>query len=90
MQRYVRKHLVDSHSTMNDSVSAPPATKLDLKLESVYPADGPTQHHRSISNTASHPVMLNAPRTPTDARHYHPTMMRTTSMENSNNPSKSM
>lgn len=75
---------------MNDSVSAPPPTKLDIKIDNVYAADGTTQHHRTITNAANHTIMVNAPRTPTDARHYHSQMMRTTSMDNSNNPSKSM
>ena len=75
---------------MNDSVSATPPTKLDIKTDNVYTTDGTTQHMRSITSTGNNVTIVNTPRTPTDARLYHPSMIRTTSVDNSNNASKSM
>ncbi|CAF3505803.1 unnamed protein product [Adineta steineri] len=78
---------------MNDPVSAPPPpppTKLDIKTDNVYTTDGTTQHMRSVTTTGNNVTIINTPRTPTDARLYHPSMIRTTSVDNSNNPSKSM
>ncbi|CAF4361077.1 unnamed protein product, partial [Adineta steineri] len=77
---------------MNDPVSAPPPppTKLDIKTDNVYTTDGTTQHMRSVTTTGNNVTIINTPRTPTDALLYHPSMIRTTSVDNSNNPSKSM
>jgi len=75
---------------MNESVSATPPTKLDIKTDNVYSTDGTTQHMRSATTTGNNNTIVNAPRTPTDARVYHSPMIRTTSVDNSNNASKSM
>lgn len=75
---------------MNESVSATPPTKLDIKTDNVYITDGTTQHMRTVTATGNNATIVNAPRTPTDARLYHPQMIRTTSVDNSNNASKSM
>jgi hypothetical protein len=76
---------------MNDSISATPPTKLDIKTDHVYTADGTTQHLRSVTvNTGNNAAMVNVPRTSTDSRLYHSPMMRTTSMDNTNTASKSM
>jgi hypothetical protein len=75
---------------MNESVSATPPTKLDIKTDNVYTTDGTTQHMRSVTTTGNNNTIVNAPRTPTDARVYHSPMIRTTSVDNSNNASKSV
>ena len=75
---------------MNESVSATPPTKLDIKTDNVYTTDGTNQHMHSITTTPTNSTIVNAPRTPTDARLYHSSMMRTTNIDNSNNTSKSM
>ncbi|CAF4667066.1 unnamed protein product, partial [Rotaria socialis] len=74
---------------MNEPVSATPPTKLDIITDNVYTTDGTTQHMRSVSTNSNNPTIVNAPRTPTDVRSYHSPMMRTASIDNSNNPSKS-
>jgi hypothetical protein len=75
---------------MNESVSATPPTKLDIKTDNVYTNDGTTQHMRSVTTPGNNPTIINAPRTPTDARLYHSPMIRTTSVDNSNIAPKSM
>jgi hypothetical protein len=75
---------------MNESVSATPPPKLDIKTDNVYTTDGTTQHMRSVTTTGNNATIINAPRTPTDARFYHSQMIRPTSIDNSNNASKSM
>ena len=80
---------------MNESVSATPpppssTTKLDIKTDHVYTNDGTIQHMRTVTTPGNNTTIVNAPRTPTDARLYHPQMLRTPSIDNSNNPSKSM
>ncbi len=76
---------------MNESVSATPPTKLDIKTDNVYTTDGTNQHMRTVTaTTGTNPPLVNAPRTPTDVRLYHSPMMRTSSVDNSNTASKSM
>jgi hypothetical protein len=75
---------------MNDSVSATPPTKLDIKTDHVYTIDGTTQHMRSVTTTGNNVTIVNTPRTPTDGRLYHSPMIRTANIDNSNNASKSM
>ena len=83
---------------MNESVSATPPTKLDIKTDNIYSSDGTTQHLRTVTttppatannNNITNPTINNTPRTPTDARIYHPSMIRTPSVDNSNVASKS-
>ena len=78
---------------MNESVSATPPTKLDIKTDNLYSTDGTSQHLRTVTATTptsgTNPTINNTPRTPTDARLYHSPMIRTTSVDNSNVPSKS-
>lgn len=88
---------------MNESVSAtsaPAPTKLDIKTDNIYSNDGTTQHLRTVTTTTTPPITANnnnltnstinnTPRTPTDARIYHPSMIRTPSVDNSNVASKS-
>ncbi|CAF1210250.1 unnamed protein product [Rotaria sordida] len=75
---------------MNESVSATPPTKLDIITDNIYTTDGTPQHMRSVTTNTNNTTIINTPRTPTDVRLYHPSMIRTASIDNSNNASKSM
>lgn len=75
---------------MNESISATTSSnKLDIITDNVYTNDGTTQHMRSVTTPSNNPTLINTPRTPTDVRLYHPSMIRTASIDNSNS-SKSM
>ena len=75
---------------MNDSVSATPPPKLDIKPDNVYTTDGTNSHLRPVTIAGSSTTMANAPRLTPDARLFSSPIIRTASMDNTNNPGKSM